>query len=153
VGRRLVAAALGLVALLLLAGGCGDQEDPLPRVCTGGSRTITAALREAPGRVVLPGGTRLSTCVERARGDADLQAVGAIFTRAADELAAQARASDQAALQLGYLVGAARRGARETSGIHEELVRRLEQAVGIDGAPAPRRAAYGRGLVAGERGG
>jgi len=30
-------------------------------------------------------------------------------------------------------------------------VRRLEQAVGVGGAPAARRAAYRRGLTAGER--
>ena len=60
-------------------------------------------------------------------------------------------ASDRAAVQLGYLVGASRRGAKHTSGIHDELVRRLEQAVGVGGAPAARRAAYRRGLVAGER--
>jgi hypothetical protein len=103
--------------------------------------------------VVLGGGTRLSTCVERARTDAEIQAVGGLYTRAADDLAARIRTSDRAALRLGYLIGAARLGARRTSGIHEELVRRLEQTVGVDGPPTDRRAAFNRGLAAGRRNG
>jgi len=41
--------------------------------------------------------------------------------------------SDAAALQLGYLVGAAAKGASRTQGIGLELSRRLQQAVGIGG--------------------
>jgi hypothetical protein len=147
---KLGAAAL-VLALAPATAGCGEDEDALPRSCLAGPAQVSAALRTAPGEVALPGGARLSTCVERARGDADIQAVGAALTGAADDLAARVHASDGAALQLGYLVGAARRGARDTAGIHEELVRRLEQAAGVDGAPARRRAAYRRGLAAGQR--
>jgi hypothetical protein len=91
--------------------------------------------------------------VERARSDADIQTVGTVLTRTADVLGRAMDRSDEAALQLGYLIGAVRKGARHTSGIHEELVRRVEQAIGLDGPPAPRRAAFDRGLAAGERSG
>ena len=148
---RLVAAALAVIAVDGL--GCADRERPLPAACTEGRQAIVVALRVAPGPVVLRGGTRLSTCVERARGDGEIQTVGSIYTRVADELAVRARASNGAALRLGYLIGAARRGARRTSGIHEELVRRLEQTVGLQG-PAPlRRPSFNRGLAAGARSG
>jgi hypothetical protein len=91
--------------------------------------------------------------VERARSDADIQTVGTVLTRTADVLGRAMDRSDEAALQLGYLIGAVRKGARHTNGIHQELVRRVEQAIGLDGPPAPRRAAFDRGLAAGERSG
>jgi hypothetical protein len=69
----------------------------------------------------------------------------------ADGLAARIPSSDRAAIRLGYLIGATRRGAERTNGIHAELVRRLEQSVGVDGPPAARRAAFERGLAAGAR--
>jgi hypothetical protein len=51
-----------------------------------------------------------------------------------------------AALRLGYLVGAARRGASETQGVHDELIRRIEQELaGVD----RRSPAYQRGYDAG----
>jgi hypothetical protein len=103
--------------------------------------------------VALTDGTSLSECVDRARSDADLQNLGALYTQVADALAVQLPSSDRAALELGYLVGAARRGALHTNGIHEELVRRLEQADGVSGAPAARRATYERGVAAGRRDG
>ena len=91
--------------------------------------------------------------MERARSDADIQTVGTVLTRTADALAGTMARSDGAALQLGYLIGAVRKGARHTNGIHQELVRRVEQAIGLDGPPARRRAAFDRGLAAGERSG
>jgi hypothetical protein len=49
---------------------------------------------------------------------------------AATELNSEARADPGGAanLELGYLVGAAERGAEGTSGIHADLVRRLDAA-------------------------
>jgi len=135
----------------LTAAGCGQDNRPLPTACISSAQAIVTALDRAPARVALSDGTPLSTCIERARSPADVQNVGALYTQVADGLATRVLASDRAAVQLGYLVGASRRGARHTSGIHDELVRRLEQAVGVGGAPAARRAAYRRGLVAGER--
>ena len=128
----------------LTAAGCGQDNRPLPTACISSAQAIVTALDRAPARVAL-------SCIERARSPADVQNVGALYTQVADGLATRVPASDRAAVQLGYLVGASRRGARHTSGIHDELVRRLEQAVGVGGAPAARRAAYRRGLVAGER--
>jgi len=148
---RLVAPALAVVALGALA--CGERERPLPAACSQGGRDIAAALRAAPGPVTLRDGTRLSTCVARARADAEIQTVGSIYTGVAGDLAARLRRSDGAALRLGYLIGAARRGARHTSGIHEELVRRLEQTVGLKGPPPDRRRSFSRGVAAGARNG
>jgi hypothetical protein len=146
--------ALALAALTTaLIAGCGKDERPLPAACTAGPKPVARALEQAPRPVRLVGGPSLSTCVERARSDADIQTVGSVFTRAADGLAGDMRTSDDAALRLGYLIAAVRKGARHTSGIHEELVRRVEQAVGLDGAPPARRAAYAQGLAAGERSG
>lgn len=148
---RLVLPALAVVAL----GGaaCAGTDRPLPAACTRGTQTIVNALRAAPGPVALDDGTRLSTCIARARTDAEIQTIGSLYTGVADNLATRLRVSDTAALRLGYLIGAARRGARHTSGIHEELVRRLEQTVGVDGPPPSRRRPFKRGLAAGARNG
>jgi hypothetical protein len=146
------AAALALTTLIALAvAGCGEDDRPLPAACASGPGPAERALHSAPGPVRLGGGTKLSSCVERARSDADIQTVGSVLTRTADELAGAVEGSDDAALQLGYLIGAVRKGARHTNGIHNELVRRIEQTIGLGGAPARRRAAFDRGLAAGER--
>jgi len=138
---------------VLSAAGCSGGDAELPASCRSGQEAVRGALRAAPGRVALADGTRLSTCVERADGDAELQEVGFGYTAAATALAGQAPRSDSAALQLGYLVGATRRGADRSNGVGLELARRVEQAIGIDGPPAERRAAYFRGERAGERAG
>jgi hypothetical protein len=148
---RLVAPALAVIVLGGLA--CADRERSLPVVCTEGGRSIAVALRAAPGAVALRDGTRLSTCIAQARADAEIQTVGSIYTRVADDLAARAGISDSAALRLGYLIGATRRGARHTSGIHQELVRRLEQTVGLRGPAPSRRPSFYRGVAAGARNG
>jgi hypothetical protein len=138
-------------AAALAIGACGKSTPPLSAACTGGSAPLAAALVAAPGAVRLADGTRLSDCVSRADGDAELQEVAAAATSLADQLAAKAVSDESSALRLGYLVGAAQRGARHTAGIHAELVRRLEST----GAriPRSRRAAFDRGLAAGTRDG
>lgn len=138
-------------AATLLLSACGASDPKLPPACIQGPQTILSALAAAPGPVRLHDGTRLSTCVADARADADLQNLGVVLTQTANTLAGELPRSDPAALQLGYLVGATRRGAAHTSGIHETLQRRIEQTTGIDGPPAHRRAAYRRGLAAGSR--
>jgi hypothetical protein len=150
---RRIRAIAAVLAGGLVVFGCGNDDRPMPQSCVEGAGPITNALVRAPGPVRLVDGTPLSTCVERARSNADLQNLGAVLTEVADALAGRAPESDRAALELGYLVGAARRGAARTSGIHEELVRRLEQAAGPSGVPAARRPAYTQGRSAGARAG
>lgn len=149
-GRRVL---LALIVAALATVGCGRDESPPPSGCADAQQGL-AALRKAPGAARLANGTALSTCVKRAFSDGDLQSVGLAFTQMADRLAAEAAGSDTAALRMGYLVGATRRGAAHTNGIHAELVRRIEQAALLDDeVPASRQAAFRRGLAAGsERG-
>jgi hypothetical protein len=142
------------VACALLAlGGCGADEPPLDGACTESPEAIVRALARAPRPVALRSGARLSECVSNARSDADLQNAGIVLTGAADELADRADRGDaRAALALGYLVGATRRGAARTSGVHAELVRRVERASAYVEAPVA-AAALRRGLRAGEASG
>lgn len=139
-----------LVILGALLAACG--EDPsLPADCTAGQHAVSSALRAAPSPVRM-GGTRLSTCVRDASDAADLQTVGAGLVGAASELGDGARRhpGGAAELRLGYLVGAARRGAGDHGGERSELVRRLEQ----EGQRLRRHgSAYLRGLRAGRRSG
>ena len=148
--RRLVAllalAPLGMVA------ACGGGDPPLDAACTTSAQAIERALQRAPAPVTLGSGTRLSDCVSRARSNAELQNAGVVLTRAADHLSSRAQRGDaHAAVDLGYLVGAARRGAARTSGIHAELQRRVESAAAFlnEGGPAV-SAALRRALRAGE---
>jgi hypothetical protein len=142
--------ALPLVAALVLS-ACGAQEAPLDGACLESSRAIERALARAPAPVTLATGTPLSKCISQARSDAELQNAGIVFTQAADELSDRAKAGDAAAaLRLGYLIGATRRGASHTAGIHAELQRRLERAGAYVRGPRV-DAALARGLRAGER--
>ncbi len=144
------AVAVLAVAVAAVGAGCASEDDPrLPPACNDSVPAIEAALAKAPGDVQLTDGVKLSTCVANARTGADIQTVGALYTATADVLATRVARSDTAAMRLGYLVGAARRGASRTDGIHHELVRRLENSTGLAGAPATRQAAYRRGVAAG----
>ena len=142
---------LALLAAVSLA-ACGASHDPLDEACLSGPDAIERALVRAPRPVTLPSGTRLSQCVANARSDADLQSAGMVLTRAADDLSARARTGDaDAALRLGYLVGAARRGARRTAGIHAELQRRIERSgAALEDTGGRLAAALARGQRAGE---
>jgi hypothetical protein len=131
--------------------GCGAHKLPLSAVCTGDPGPIERAIARAPDAVRLADGTSISTCVSRALDDGQLQSLGATFTAVADDLAARARSGDRPAVALGYLIGAARRGAAHSNGINAELVRRLEQEAVPYGAPGPRHAAVDRGIQAGSR--
>jgi hypothetical protein len=149
VGYPSVLCVLAAVALSACGSG-GGLPDPCRAMTVA---DVLHALRHAPGQVALADGTRLSTCVQRATGDADLQTVGATLTAAADRLARGMARSDAAALQLGYLMGATERGAARTPGVQAELSARMGQAAGFDGGPRARRAALLRGRAAGRRGG
>ncbi len=122
---RRLALLIGLV--LTGCGSGGDSAGRLPAACSEGPDSILRALTRAPAAVRLGDGTRLSECVERAFSNGEVQELGFALTPAADRLAA--RRTTGAALQLGYLVGAVRRGASQTNGIHSELVRRMEATV------------------------
>ena len=152
--RRGPRIAIAVLAALVGATGCSRSEPPaLPRACLQGQQAVAGALRSAPGAVALADGTRLSACVEHANSGSELQEVGLSYVAAASTLAEAVPRSDAAAMQLGYLVGATRRGAIETNGTGFELLRRVELAMGIEGPPPTRRASYARGLAAGRRSG
>jgi hypothetical protein len=143
-----------VVALLLCLAlvACGEQQRPVAASCTTGAGVIERALAAAPRAVRLPDGTRLSACVAEANTDAELQTTGLVLTNAADRLAERAMHGDAvAALRLGYLAGAVRRGAQRTAGVGAELERRITRAgayVAEDGGTAA-GAALQRGLAAG----
>jgi hypothetical protein len=116
-----------------LLGGCTEGEERIPAACTGGPAEVRAALRDAPEPVRVEG-TRLSDCLVEGASGAELQAVGNSFVQSAAALAPAARRNPdgRAAVELGYLVGAARRGG-SPEGVHAELLRRLEQELaGVD---------------------
>lgn len=140
---------LAAFAIALSVAGCSRQDDEgLPVGCKQGADPVRAALARAPARVELEG-TPLSDCFNRAADGADLQQVGATYVSVAAGLAdaARMRPSGPEALRLGYLVGAARRGAGRTQGVHDELVRRIDQElIGVD----TRSRAYQRGFRAGQ---
>lgn len=142
-------AATGVVAVACTS-GCGGGQDPPPTACSDGARTVLGALQRAPGDVSLEDGTLISTCVRRSLDTGQIQTLGFTYLAAANSELQLMRHSDGAALQLGFLVGAVRRGANKTNGVQLELVRRLDQVAGVGGPPGPRRAAYRRGMAAGE---
>lgn len=133
--------------------GCSaeNSERELPVACQSGQEAIEAALAAAPRPVRLEG-VPLSECFDPKSDGAELQGVGTSFVGAAAELGERARArpEGEAATQLGYLIGAMRRGAGRTNaqGIHTELVRRAEQELTL---VDPSSGALREGLRAGER--
>src|SRR5262245_54210813 len=128
--RRLASIALGLAGLTLALAACGTTEEGTPVACLEGSKTYLVALEEAPEPVRLPGGTRISDCLTKNQAGGALATVGMAMVKAATELNTEARAKPRgpAPVQLGFLLGAVERGTDDTSGIHAELVRRLESA-------------------------
>ena len=131
--------------------GCSEQGRPPPSAaCTAEPQEIVRALDAAPGDVRLADGTPLSECVRNAYSDAEQQNLGIVLTDVAEDLEAKAADDPRAALRLGYLVGAARRGAPGDSSLQFELVRRLEGSVPGDLPPDARRS-LDEGLRAGEQ--
>jgi hypothetical protein len=127
--RRLALTAL-LPALAAFFAGCGGTGDSTPVACLEGSGAFLNALGDAPGEVRLSGSTPISDCLAENQQAGDLASVGTAMLAAVTKLNAEARAEPggTANLQLGYLLGAAQRGADGTAGIHAELVRRLSAA-------------------------
>ena len=124
--RRALSIA-GICGALLAAGGCGGSDDGTPVACLNGSGAYLRALEEAPGPVRLAGGVPISDCLTDNQKAGDLTAVGDAMLDSATALNAEARQEHGGAsnVELGYLIGAAQRGAEDTGGIHAELMRRL----------------------------
>ncbi len=147
-------AAIALV-VSAVAAGCGSQGDSTPVACLDGAGTYLAALDGAPGEVRLGGDTPISDCLARNQSGGDLASVGAALVEAATRLDAGARArpGGDANLRLGYLLGAAQRGAERTEGIHADLIRRLTVAAryapGRQPLPPAFLATYRQGYDAG----
>jgi len=152
--RRLAAIAAFAGGLLGVA-GCGGPSDSTPVACLEGTTAYLRALERAPGEVRLQGETPISACLVENQKGGDLATVGAAMVTAATKLNAEARARPGGAanVRLGYLLGAAERGADGTEGIHAELIRRLVAAARYspDGRPLPAAfyRAYRSGYAAG----
>jgi hypothetical protein len=151
--------SIAVVVLALVAGGCGAPDDSTPVACLEGAGVYLDALRAAPGSVELRGETPISDCLVENQGGGDLATVGTAMVVATTKLNAAGRADPggDANLQLGYLLGAATRGAEGTDGIHAELIRRLTAAARYSPDNTPLPAAflrtYREGFDAGRAGG
>jgi hypothetical protein len=138
---------LGCAGVALL-GACGAGDEPLSSACTDRAQ-VERALARAPDAVTLADGTTLSACMRGAATPALLQDLGITFTAVAENLETKADGDPAAARQLGYLIGAARRGIEGSSGTSAELTHRLERS-GSGVADPASVAALGEGLRAGE---
>ena len=143
-----------LTGAAVLPSACAREaeEPPLPAACSAGRDPVLGALEAAPRPVRLDG-TPLSACVRPSgTSGGDLQTAGASLVSAASALAdaAARRPEGPDALRLGYLVGAAQRGAGGPGapGTSTEMVRRIE--LELDAVPARSRAVE-QGLRAGRR--
>jgi hypothetical protein len=147
---RFVAAGL-LACLALAAIGCGSQDDSTPVTCLEGAPAYEKALQAAPGEVRLSGETPISDCLAANQKAGDLARVGEAMVETATTLSAKARQEDggDAAVQLGYLIGAAQRGAESSEGIHADLVRRLTVAARYAPGGQPLSPAFMRSYEAG----
>lgn len=149
--RRALSVVCAGAALAAAAGCARDANKPLAAACRDGPADVMAALRAAPREVRLDG-TPLSKCLENAEDGGQLRDVGTGYVIAAQQLADRAERDPEgaAAEQLGYLIGAVRRGSHPDQGLVYELVRRIE---GEARRADARAAAFRRGLRAGRDGG
>jgi hypothetical protein len=151
--------AIAVLACLaaLAAAGCGrsSHDESTPVACLAGPSAYLNALRAAPGEVRVGGDAPISDCLTENQDAGELATVGEAMVKAATTLNAEARAEPggDANLQLGYLLGAAQKGAEKSQGIHTELVRRLTVAARFAPGREPLSqeflAAYARGFDAG----
>lgn len=157
--RTATTAVISCLLIALVASGCGQPSDTTPVACLEGEGAYLKALNAAPGEVKLRGDALISECLAENQKAGDLATVGTALVAAATKLNAEARAEPggDANLQLGYLLGAAERGASQTDGIHAELIRRLTSAAGYSPDNRPPSAAflrvYREGFDAGQGGG
>jgi hypothetical protein len=150
---------IACLALLGLAGCGGGRDTETPVACLEGASAYEQALSKAPGAVGLDGTTPIEDCLAENQSGGDLTAVGEAMIETATALNAEARRDPggQATLELGYLVGAAERGAARTEGIHADLIRRLVVAARFAPGDQPLSpaflATYKEGFDAGRDGG
>jgi hypothetical protein len=132
-----------IVLAALAAAGCDGPGNETPVACLDGPGAYLGALGEVPGEVKLSGEVPISDCLAENQTGGDLATVGTTMLTVATRLNGEARANpgDAANLQLGYLLGAAQRGAASSEGIHAELIRRLSAAARYspDNQPLPQR--------------
>jgi hypothetical protein len=146
VGARLRVAAVATLTALV---GCGEDDEKASPACPSDREAVLTSLARAPAPVRV-NGVPLSKCLTKGSNAEEVQRVGAAYVEAAGFLEPRARRNPEgkAALRLGYLVGAARRGSSTTQGIHSELVRRLNQEAAL---LERRSGAFRRGERAGRR--
>jgi hypothetical protein len=147
-----------LILVGLVHTGCGSTtESVTPAACLAPAATYLKALEAAPGPVRLGGETPISGCLVEDQSAGDLADLGASLVRAAALLSAGAQRDPggEQTLRLGYLVGAVQERASETSGIHTDLVRRIEASPRFLEARTQSSfdLAYARGYAAGRSGG
>jgi hypothetical protein len=152
--RRAAAAWLAVPLLAAAVSGCGETDPGTPAACLNGPAAYRQALAEAPGPVRLEGGVAISECLPRNQGAGPQEVVGRSLLATAAGLAERRADGDHAeaaALKAGYLVGAVRRGAEDSEGIHATLANRVSTSAsnGLDGESARVRESYDRGLTAG----
>ena len=146
----LTAAAITFAVVL---GGCGNNDEVVtPDAGLERVANYQQALRRAPANAGLPGGDQISDCLVRNQSDGDLVNVGDSLRIVATGLSRgmkQGPAEDPSqAIRAGYLVGALKKGAEGTDGIHATLVQRVEAAA-TNNLDEAQRAEYERGLEAG----
>ena len=146
--------AIAMPLVILGAISCGDTDPATPAACLGGPPGFRAALADAPGPVRLDGEVAISDCLPRNQGAGPQESVGRSLLLVASGFARQRDRGDRAeaaALRDGYLVGAVRRAAEDSEGIHSALVDRITSAAesGLGREPAQVRQAYERGRAAG----
>jgi hypothetical protein len=127
--RAQIAILTGFAVAFAIA-ACGGPSDTTPVACLEGPGAYSHALGTGPGVVKLGEETPISGCLAENQKGGDLATVGTAMVTVATKLNSEARADPggDANLQLGYLLGAAQRGAEHTDGIHTDLIRRLSVA-------------------------
>lgn len=125
-----LALATALAALLALAGCGSSAPGATPAPCLVGVEGYLKALEAAPSPVLLGGATPIGDCLPDDQSGADQATVGESLVRAATLLNAAARrdARGPAPVRLGYLIGAVDEATGGVTGIHADLVRRIEAA-------------------------
>jgi hypothetical protein len=152
--RRTLAAILLAAGLLLSSCGSSEETATTPLVCKSDEASWLQALAGAPDRVLLEDETPISACIVPDQQTGDLSDVGATAVTVATRLNSEAQENPggDAALRLGYLVGAIEEGASGTAGVHTDLVRRVNSAARFseDGEtmPAEFERTFGEGYAA-----